>query len=166
MTRRLPLWAVLLIGWGIQIRVSSSPWCDLWRPELLLISAVCMVLRSSSRANLLWSFVAGWLIVAMTPGHSWWLLTYWMALAVGVRWLRTQWDTERLALAVVVAWLAVMGWHTLTWLFAWSGEGAPRAWSGMFVFMQTCITVMCTILWWRYAHRWIALEPAQGYHGS
>ncbi len=162
MTRRFPLWAALLIGWCVQVSVASGSRHDAWRPELLVIIAVCTALRSSLRASLIWSCVAGWFVIAMTSGHSWWLLTYWMALMVGLRWLRTQWDTERWALAVVMAWFAVMAWHGLTWLLAWSGEGAPRAWSGMFVFMQTCVTVVCTILWWRYAHRWIALEPAQG----
>lgn len=155
MKRRCPVWAALVVGWGVESLVAWGQWHDAWRPELLLVIVTCLALRSTRRASLLWSIAAGWLMTALTPGHSWWLLTFWAALGAALSWLRTQWDTERLTLAIVMSWMAVMAWHGLTWLVRWGDEGAPRPWDATFVVVQTGLTVVCTIAWWRYAPRWV-----------
>ena len=163
---RMPLWVAILAAWCLQTCVAAGHWPDAWRPELLLIVVTGVALRSTLRQSVLLSCAAGWMAVAATPGHAWWLLMFWMALGIALSWLRTQWDTERLVLLLAISWAAVMAWHGLTWLSKWSGGGMPRAWHASFVMAQTGVTVLIAAAWWRYAPvRHLTQEEAERQRG-
>lgn len=164
-TRRVPLWAVLCAAWWIHV---GLPWGEFerWRPELLLIIVTHVALRSTPQRAAVLGGLAGWGVALVTPLPAGLLLGYWVALGAGCGWLRAQWHTEDTRLFLILVWLAVMGWHGLTWL-AKAGTGAvPRAWDATFLAVQTCVTLACAALWDRYALRWVAVRIAEPRPGA